>query len=94
MPPFRHSYASQRNDDDAAIVLKGQCHEIFDFWFFHESVSPRPLSIPIGPFRIFRKLAEIFTVQSASPVLLTLVANGKFFNYFVWTPLVKELTYL
>jgi hypothetical protein len=20
--------------------LKGQCHEIFDFWFFHESVSP------------------------------------------------------
>jgi hypothetical protein len=22
--------------------LKGQCHEIFDFEFFHESVSPRP----------------------------------------------------
>jgi hypothetical protein len=24
--------------------LKGQCHEIFDFRFFHESVSPKPLS--------------------------------------------------
>jgi hypothetical protein len=22
--------------------LKGQSHEIFDFWFFHESVSPKP----------------------------------------------------
>jgi hypothetical protein len=30
--------------------LKGQCHEIFDFWFFHESVSPKPLIIPLGPF--------------------------------------------
>ncbi len=29
-------------------VLMGQCHEIFDFRFFHESVSPKPLSIPIG----------------------------------------------
>jgi hypothetical protein len=36
--------------------LKGQCHEIFDFCFFHESVSPQPLSIPIGPFRIFSKI--------------------------------------
>ncbi len=37
-------------------VLKGQCHEIFCFWFFHESVSPKPLSIPLGPFRIFSKI--------------------------------------
>jgi hypothetical protein len=35
--------------------LKGQCHEIFDFKFFHESVSPKPLSIPLGPFEIFFK---------------------------------------
>jgi hypothetical protein len=33
--------------------LKGQCHEIFDFRFFHESVSPKPLSLPLGPFQIF-----------------------------------------
>jgi hypothetical protein len=36
--------------------LKRQCHEIFDFWFFHESVSPKPLSIPLGSFRIFSKI--------------------------------------
>jgi hypothetical protein len=36
--------------------LKGQCHEIFDFWFFHESVCPKPLSIPNGPFQIFSKI--------------------------------------
>jgi hypothetical protein len=36
--------------------LKGQCHEIVDFWFFHESVFPKPLAIPLGPFRIFSKI--------------------------------------
>jgi hypothetical protein len=28
----------------------------FFFWFFYESVSPQPQSIPIGPFRIFSKI--------------------------------------
>jgi hypothetical protein len=36
--------------------LKGQCHEIFCFSFFHESVSPKPLIIPIGLFQIFFKI--------------------------------------
>jgi hypothetical protein len=45
--------------------------------FFHESVSAKPLSIPLGPFQFFRKFAEIFTVQRAPPVSLTLVANEK-----------------
>jgi hypothetical protein len=36
-------------------MLKGQCHEIFCFWFF-SSVSPQPQSIPLGPFRIFSKI--------------------------------------
>ncbi len=53
---------------------QGQCHEIFDFWFFHESVSPKLLSIPLRPFR---KFAEIFAAQGAQPVLLTPVANEK-----------------
>jgi hypothetical protein len=36
--------------------LKGQCHEIFDYrFFFHESVSPKPLRIPFRSFRIFSK---------------------------------------
>ncbi len=25
-------------------LLKEQCHEIFDFWFFHESFSAKPLT--------------------------------------------------
>jgi hypothetical protein len=40
---FQHIYVGQ---------LKGQSHEIFDFGFFHESVSPKTLSIPLGSFRI------------------------------------------
>ncbi len=43
--------------------LKGQCHEIFDCRFFHESVSPKPLSIPLGSFQICLKFAKIFTTQ-------------------------------
>ncbi len=39
-----------------ATYLKGVWHEIFDFIFFHESVSPRPPSIPLEPFWIFSKL--------------------------------------
>jgi hypothetical protein len=36
--------------------LKGQCHEIFCFWFFDESASPQPHSIALRPFRIFSKM--------------------------------------
>jgi hypothetical protein len=36
--------------------LKRQCHEIFASGFFHESVSPQPRSIPLGPFKIFSKI--------------------------------------
>jgi hypothetical protein len=43
----------------SGIGLKGQCHEIFDFWFFYESVSPKPLSIPLGSFWIFSKSSII-----------------------------------
>ncbi len=37
-------------------LLKGQCHAIFCFRFFHESHSPRPLKITVGSFRIFSKI--------------------------------------
>jgi hypothetical protein len=36
--------------------LKGVWHDIFDFSFFHESVSPRPPSIPLGLLWIFSKI--------------------------------------
>jgi hypothetical protein len=41
--------------NDEAVSFKGQCHEVFDFRFFHESVSPKPLSILLEPFQIFSK---------------------------------------
>jgi hypothetical protein len=46
---------------DATLTLKGTVSVASGF--FHESVSPKPLSIPLGPFRIFRKFAEIFAAQ-------------------------------
>jgi hypothetical protein len=30
--------------------------DFFASGFFHESVSPKPLSIPLGPFRFFSKI--------------------------------------
>ncbi len=36
--------------------LKGVWHEILTSDFFHKSVSPGPLSIQLGPFRIFSKI--------------------------------------
>jgi hypothetical protein len=59
-------------------TLKGQCHEIFCFWFFfHQSVSPQPHSIPLGPFRIFSKIRgdTVFAIQGAPPVSTTPAAN-------------------
>ncbi len=39
--------------------LKGQVSRDFRLLvFFHESVSPKPLSIPLGPFRFFSKIRE------------------------------------
>ncbi len=45
------------------LAIKGTVSRDFRLLFFHESVSPRPLSIPFGPFRIFSKTAEIFAAQ-------------------------------
>ncbi len=58
-------------------ILKGQRHEIFDFKFFHESVSPKLWGYHSGRFEFFRKFAEIFAAQGAPPVSLTPVANEK-----------------
>jgi len=63
-------------------ILRGQ--EPWDFRlqvFFHESVSPKPLWVPI-PFQFFRKFAEIFATQCAPPVSLTHQdpGSGAFFD--------------
>ncbi len=38
--------------------FKGTVSQDFNFCFFHESVSPQPQSIPLGPFQIFSKMCE------------------------------------
>jgi hypothetical protein len=38
------------------FYLKGQSHEIFASGFFHESSSPKPLKITVGPFIIYLKI--------------------------------------
>jgi len=52
----------------AILVLKGVWHEIFVLRFFHESVSPRPLCIPLWPFQIFRKIRTEFATLCFSPM--------------------------
>ncbi len=37
-------------------IFKGQCHEIFCFWFFRESSSPKPFNNSIGSFQILSKI--------------------------------------
>ncbi len=59
------------------VALKGQWHEIFNFGFFHESVSPKPLSIPSGPFRNFSKI--LGDIRSARCTTTSVVdIGGKF----------------
>jgi hypothetical protein len=36
--------------------LKGTVQQDFQRLVFYESVSPKPLSIPLGPFQIFSKI--------------------------------------
>jgi hypothetical protein len=55
-------------------MLKGQCHEIFEFRFFHDAVSSKALSIPLG---LLRKFTEIFAAQGAPPFSLKPVSKGK-----------------
>jgi hypothetical protein len=55
-------------------TLKGQCHEIC-FWFFHESVSPKPLIIPLGPFQFFSKIRG--DIRSSRFVIGVVDTGGK-----------------
>jgi hypothetical protein len=41
-----------------AIFLKGECHEIFDLWFFHQTIPPGPLIHGLKPFCIWLRIRE------------------------------------
>jgi hypothetical protein len=49
----------------SALPLKETVPRDFRIKFFHISVAPKPLSMPLVPYRTFRKLAEIFADQGA-----------------------------
>ncbi len=57
------------------LSLKGQCHEIFCFWFFSWISFPPAPKYSIKTVSNF--FAEIFTAQGLPPVSTTPVANGK-----------------
>ncbi len=75
---------------------KGQCHKIFDLrfsrffasGFFHESVSPKPLSLPLGSFRIFSKIGGDYYQLKVHHrcrwhwLQMAKIFNQKSFNYF------------
>ncbi len=75
------------------LELKGQCHEIFCLWFFYESVSPQPQSVPLGRFRIFSKRARRYWQLKVDHRCrwhrwqMKKIFNQKNFNNFVGTPL-------
>ncbi len=79
-------------------ALKGTVPRDSEFRFYHESVSPKPLSIPLGHFRyFFQKFSEIFVAQGAPPVSwhrwhMEKIFNQKSFNYFFRHLWVLELT--
>ncbi len=74
LPPSSWSITGSTPSQKGEIHhLKGVWHEILEFRFFYESVAPRPLSIPLGPLRIFTKFAEIFANLCLLPVSTTRV---------------------
>ncbi len=59
-----------------ARAVSGQCHEIFDFWFFSWISFPQaPEYTKRAVSNFFKKFAEIFAAQGTPPVLLTPVEN-------------------
>jgi hypothetical protein len=40
------------------IIYRDSVNRFFASGFFHESVSPQPQSIPLGPFQMFSKICK------------------------------------
>jgi hypothetical protein len=60
------------------FILNGQCHEIFDFWFFFLNQFPRsPCVSHEGRLKFFRNFMKIFAAQGAPD---TGGKNKKIFN--------------
>jgi hypothetical protein len=54
------------------LGLKGQCHEVFDPQFFHQSIHPGPLIKGLKPFQIYIRIHEdIHIFKNACGVIKT-----------------------
>ncbi len=73
--------------------LKGQCHEIFCFWFFHDSVSPKPLindytnRADSNFFENSRRYLQLKVCHWSRwhRMQMAKIFKLKNFNYFVWS---------
>ncbi len=65
------------------FALKGQCNEIFCFWFFSWTSFPQASDYTIRPLRIFSKICG--DIRSSRQMKKTF--KQKNFNNLVWTPL-------
>ncbi len=63
------------------VPLKGQCHEIFCFWFFFtKQLLLVPIEMPSGLFEFWRIFAEIFAILIDSPVSRTPGSRPKIYQ--------------
>jgi hypothetical protein len=60
--------------------------------FFHNSVSPGPLSIPIGSFQIFLKIRGVFANECLSAVSTTPAKKEKNFEIKFFFIFCSELS--
>jgi hypothetical protein len=60
---FFFTHSSFRNSPLSSCVkhmlLKGQCHEVFDLWFFHQTIPPGALIHGLKHFCIWLRIREV-----------------------------------
>ncbi len=91
--PLKSSKSLCPRNSPPPTALKGQCHEIFDFWFFSW------ISFPQAPEYTIRVVTNVFENSRRYSLLkvchrcqrhrrqMQKIFNHKSFNYLVWTPL-------
>ncbi len=91
-PNLTYLWTWPSSEPDQPRTLTGQCHEIFCFWFFYESISSQPQSIPLGPFPIFFQKSRRYSQLKVDHRCrwhrwqMKKIFNQKNFNNFVGTP--------
>ncbi len=78
------------------FYLNGVWHEIFDFRFFHESVSPGPLNMPVqiftkilGDMQKYKLITEVIDIGEKWKT----VEKERFF-IFCWDDVAVQITLL